>query len=70
MYRLQHLQRHEWKEQVEVIPGDMRYWKPPQPADLVVSELLGSFGDNELSPECLDPLNDCLKGEWHAGDSI
>ena len=23
---------------------------------LVVSELLGSFGDNELSPECLDPL--------------
>lgn len=23
-------------------------------ADLVVSELLGSFGDNELSPECLD----------------
>lgn len=23
-------------------------------ADLIVSELLGSFGDNELSPECLD----------------
>ncbi|GKY95937.1 hypothetical protein MPSEU_000554300 [Mayamaea pseudoterrestris] len=23
-------------------------------ADIVVSELLGSFGDNELSPECLD----------------
>jgi protein arginine N-methyltransferase 5 len=23
-------------------------------ADVVVSELLGSFGDNELSPECLD----------------
>ena len=22
-------------------------------ADLFVSELLGSFGDNELSPECL-----------------
>jgi protein arginine N-methyltransferase 5 len=22
--------------------------------DIVVSELLGSFGDNELSPECLD----------------
>ena len=32
----------------------------PQPgfgipqADLIVSELLGSFADNELSPECLD----------------
>jgi len=24
--------------------------------DIIVSELLGSFGDNELSPECLDPL--------------
>lgn len=23
-------------------------------ADIIVSELLGSFGDNELSPECLD----------------
>ncbi len=23
-------------------------------ADVLVSELLGSFGDNELSPECLD----------------
>jgi type II protein arginine methyltransferase len=22
--------------------------------DILVSELLGSFGDNELSPECLD----------------
>ncbi|PGH26969.1 hypothetical protein AJ80_01353 [Polytolypa hystricis UAMH7299] len=31
---------------------------PPQfmhtPVDIFVSELLGSFGDNELSPECLD----------------
>jgi type II protein arginine methyltransferase len=25
-------------------------------ADVIVSELLGSFGDNELSPECLQPL--------------
>jgi type II protein arginine methyltransferase len=31
--------------------------------DIVVSELLGSFGDNELSPECLDPLleSECCK---------
>ncbi|KAL3495241.1 PRMT5 arginine-N-methyltransferase-domain-containing protein [Aspergillus germanicus] len=28
--------------------------------DIVVSELLGSFGDNELSPECLDGINHLL----------
>jgi protein arginine N-methyltransferase 5 len=39
---------------VEVIACDMREWIAPQKADLVISELLGSFGDNELSPECLD----------------
>jgi len=27
--------------------------------DIVVSELLGSFGDNELSPECLDGVQQC-----------
>lgn len=53
----------EWKGAgVEVIGTDMRYWVPPQKADIVVSELLGSFGDNELSPECLDgALKTCLK---------
>lgn len=39
---------------VEIIHEDMRNWKAPQKADVVISELLGSFGDNELSPECLD----------------
>lgn len=38
---------------VEVVQADMRSWIPEQPANLIVSELLGSFGDNELSPECL-----------------
>lgn len=28
--------------------------------DIVISELLGSFGDNELSPECLDGVNHLL----------
>lgn len=28
--------------------------------DIVVSELLGSFADNELSPECLDGVNDLI----------
>lgn len=30
-------------------------------ADILVSELLGSFGDNELSPECLDGAQRLLK---------
>jgi protein arginine N-methyltransferase 5 len=32
---------------------------PKHRADVVVSELLGSFGDNELSPECLDGVQLC-----------
>lgn len=28
--------------------------------DILVSELLGSFADNELSPECLDGVNDLI----------
>ena len=39
---------------VTIIHADMRDWKAPEQADILVSELLGSFGDNELSPECLD----------------
>lgn len=41
-------------EQVSIVDSDMRSWKAPVKADIIVSELLGSFGDNELSPECLD----------------
>eukprot|EP01028_Stygiella_incarcerata_P011317 TRINITY_DN6337_c0_g1_i1.p1 TRINITY_DN6337_c0_g1~~TRINITY_DN6337_c0_g1_i1.p1 ORF type:complete len:739 (-),score=222.35 TRINITY_DN6337_c0_g1_i1:114-2330(-) len=39
---------------VEIVSADMRQWDAPEKADILVSELLGSFGDNELSPECLD----------------
>lgn len=39
----------------------MRSFNPPEKADIIVSELLGSFGDNELSPECLDGVMRCLK---------
>lgn len=44
------------KERVRVVHADMRTWTPDDSylADILVSELLGSFGDNELSPECLD----------------
>ena len=46
-----------------VISSDMRDWNPPEAdyADILVSELLGSFGDNELSPECLDGAQKFLK---------
>lgn len=40
----------------------MRDWAAPEKADIIVSELLGSFGDNELSPECLDGAQHFLKG--------
>ena len=39
----------------------MRTWEAPEKADILVSELLGSFGDNELSPECLDGAQRFLK---------
>lgn len=41
--------------------ADMRHWQAPEQADILVSELLGSFGDNELSPECLDGAQSFLK---------
>lgn len=56
----------EWKGFVEVIHADARNLTRERlggsPVDIVVSELLGSFGDNELSPECLDPIfaSDCV----------
>jgi len=60
----------EWGEDVvEVRLGDMRKIKAPkEKADIVVSELLGSFGDNELSPECLDGALRFLKREYRLVD--
>lgn len=54
-------------ENVTIIPSDMRSLESSVKADIVVSELLGSFGDNELSPECLDGANSLLS---EAGVSI
>uniref|UniRef100_A0A8C7W0P6 Protein arginine N-methyltransferase 5 n=1 Tax=Oncorhynchus mykiss TaxID=8022 RepID=A0A8C7W0P6_ONCMY len=51
----------EWGDQVTVVSCDMREWVAPEKADIIVSELLGSFGDNELSPECLDGAQNFLK---------
>ncbi|QUC16530.1 uncharacterized protein UV8b_00771 [Ustilaginoidea virens] len=57
-----------WNGKVHVVKTDMRAWKGPVisdsaetgpvygKVDVLISELLGSFGDNELSPECLDGI--------------
>ena len=39
---------------VSIVHGDMRCWSVPGSVDILVSELLGSLGDNEASPECID----------------
>eukprot|EP00043_Microstomoeca_roanoka_P014051 m.138295 g.138295 ORF g.138295 m.138295 type:complete len:586 (+) comp15914_c0_seq2:188-1945(+) len=51
---LRHYQATEWGDKVQVFAGDMRTWATTEKADVLISELLGSWGDNELSPECLD----------------
>ena len=66
---LESMARHnaEWRGIVNVVHTDARTLTSSNlngnKIDIVVSELLGSFGDNELSPECLDPLfaSDCCK---------
>ncbi|XP_068212824.1 protein arginine N-methyltransferase 5 isoform X2 [Palaemon carinicauda] len=60
---LQAQQDEDWGEQVTVVSCDMRDWDAPEKADILVSELLGSFGDNELSPECLDGAQKFLKDD-------
>lgn len=48
-----------WDNRVKLIKEDMTKWQINEPSekriqiDLCISELLGSFGCNELSPECL-----------------
>ena len=59
---LRNLLAEEWSEcNVTIVDQDMRDWAAPEKADILVSELLGSFGDNELSPECLDGAQKFLK---------
>ena len=55
-----------WNNQVRIFKSDMRTWQGPtidgelRKVDILTSELLGSFGDNELSPECLDGVQHVL----------
>jgi protein arginine N-methyltransferase 5 len=67
---LQHHNAEEWGGRVTVVKTDMRAWKGPilsdgsiGKVDIIVSELLGSFADNELSPECLDGVQHVLNPE-------
>ncbi|KAG9091882.1 methyltransferase protein [Ceratobasidium sp. 370] len=60
---LQGRKAREWPDNVFIKFGDMRSVQLPEPVDILVSELLGSFGDNELSPECLDGAVRLLKPE-------
>ncbi|KAI0787942.1 PRMT5-domain-containing protein [Fomes fomentarius] len=61
---LQERHKTEWgDEKVRLLYGDMRVLEVPEKVDILVSELLGSFGDNELSPECLDGATRFLKSE-------
>ncbi|XP_066592801.1 protein arginine N-methyltransferase 5 [Prorops nasuta] len=60
---LQALAKDTWNDKVTVVSSDMRQWEAPEKADILVSELLGSFGDNELSPECLDGVQKFLSDD-------
>lgn len=60
---LRNLKQHEKWQKVTIVAGDMRHLDSKVKADIIVSELLGSFGDNELSPECLDGATDLLKDD-------
>ncbi|OBZ72201.1 Protein arginine N-methyltransferase 5 [Grifola frondosa] len=60
---LQERDRREWGDKVKLLFGDMRTLEVPEKVDILVSELLGSFGDNELSPECLDGAMRFLKSD-------
>lgn len=52
-----------FNSKVELICGDMRSWQPKDKLDMVISELLGSFGDNESSPECLMNIQKYLSSD-------
>ncbi|CAI5715179.1 unnamed protein product [Hyaloperonospora brassicae] len=57
---LRNLKISEKWDNVTIVASDMRSWRTKERADIMVSELLGSFGDNELSPECLDGAQSLL----------
>ncbi|OAL64734.1 protein methyltransferase [Trichophyton rubrum] len=62
---LVHSDMRSWKGpvreiQAEDLAAETKPSKVHYPIDIIISELLGSFGDNELSPECLDGVEHLL----------
>lgn len=57
---LEERNRERWNNRVSIYNCDVRQWKPSYVAEngfhLVISEMLGSFGCNELAPECIDSI--------------
>ena len=63
-----------WQNRVHLVQSDMRTWTGPHTKtsssgtttptpykiDILISELLGSLADNELSPECIDGVQHLL----------
>ncbi|ODV95193.1 hypothetical protein PACTADRAFT_2900 [Pachysolen tannophilus NRRL Y-2460] len=51
--------QQKWDNKVNIINEDVRFWQNDDISlkfNLVIGELLGSFGCNELSPECFDSV--------------
>ncbi|KAH7648297.1 Hs17p [Cryptosporidium bovis] len=48
-----HFEKDNYWKQVDIIHSDIRDTILDQNFNIIISELLGSFGDNELAPECL-----------------
>lgn len=62
-FRLALFREEHWGDQVEIICQDVREIKDLEKVDIIFSELLGSFGDNELAPEILIGAQKFLKGK-------
>ncbi|ODV81454.1 PRMT5-domain-containing protein, partial [Suhomyces tanzawaensis NRRL Y-17324] len=54
---LEQKNRTVWSNSAQIVLGDIRNYQTDFKPHLVISELLGSFGDNELCPEILAPFN-------------
>ncbi|KAL9273308.1 arginine N-methyltransferase 1.5-like protein [Drosera capensis] len=50
---------------VTIVSSDMRLLDAPKRAGILVSKLLGSFGDNELSSECFRWGTTLSETRWH-----
>jgi protein arginine N-methyltransferase 5 len=47
------IKENKWSNIVKIVKTDIKSLKFEEKPDIFFSELLGGFGDNELSPECL-----------------